>query len=205
MRRPSHKWLTALAAALFIPALLIASGANAAGKIADPCLDTVAGTADFVTEVIDGFSYTDDGVLVVEESSTYSVTWNRSGLEVDVYVGGGCTAAEAGNYRLTLAYPDGRTIATSPTSVTNDPTGAATRISFDLPQLEVVSDSAGKTESRGFDADRVFAYVETIGDRGQVVDRGPDSGANEICVSYQSTDSTAACYHSDGGGSGYWN
>lgn len=203
MRRLSSKWLAAIAAALFIPALLVASGANAAGK-PNPCLDSVAGRGEFVDESIGGFSYSDAGTPVLEEPTTYDVTWDRTGLNVAIFLAAGCTAAEAGNYRLTLSYPDGRTVTSTATSVTNDPTGAATKVEFDIAHLEKVSDTSGKVESRGA-ADRVFVHVETLGDRGTVVDRGPDSGANEICVTYQQTDPNSACYHSDGGGSGFWN
>lgn len=203
MRRLSPRWVPAVAAALFIPALLVASGANAAGK-PNACLDSVAGRAQFVDESIGGFRYADAGTPVLEDATTYEVTWNRTGLEVEIFLAAGCTAAEAGDYRVTLAYPDGRTITSTATSVINDATGAATKVEFAVPQLETVSDNAGKVESRG-QADRVFIHVETLNDRGTVVDRGPDAGGNEICVTYQSTDATGPCYHPDGGGSGYWN
>lgn len=207
MRR-SYKWLAAVAAALFIPALLVASGANAAGKISDPCLDTVsarAGSEGFVTETIDGFSYTDEGMPLADDTTTYDVTWSRTEFLLELFVAAGCTAAETGNYRVNLLYPDGTAVSTTATSVTNDPTGAATLVTFRVPLVDVVADSAGETETRGTDRDRVFVYVETLGGRGQVVDRAPDSGTNELCEQYQSTDPTAACYHDDGGGSGYWN
>ena len=202
--RLSSKWLAATAAVLLVPAVLVGTGANAAGKN-DPCLNTISGFTEFVTESIGGFTYNDAGTPVLEEPTTYNVTWDRSGFTAQIFLSSGCTAAEAGNYRMTVAYPDGRTVSSTPILVTNDPTGAATSVTFNFAHLETVNDSTGKVESRGFDENRLFAYVETFGDRGMVVDRGPDSGANEFCVTSQSTDPTGPCYHHGGGGSGFWN